>query len=58
MNYEVVENAGEWIVTREGCEVGRFDNQDRALHHVAERLRGADRTCAASLAVRYQARTG
>ena len=54
MRYEVVEDAGEWIVRSEGCELGRFANQDAALHDVAGRMRNADASTPASLSVRYQ----
>lgn len=53
MRFEVVEGAGEWIVRSEGCELGRFDEQDQALHDVAERLRDADASEPAGLSVRY-----
>ena len=57
MKFEVVENAGEWIVQHEGEELGRFLEQDLALSHVADRLREADVSDGgASLSVRYQAR--
>ena len=57
MKFEVVENAGEWIVRREGEELARFVEQDLALSHVAERLREADVTDGgASVSVRYQSR--
>ena len=35
MRYEVIEDAGEWIVRREGRELARFGDQDAALHDVA-----------------------
>ena len=54
MRYEVVEDRGEWIVRSEGCELGRFANQDAALHDVAGRMRNADASTPASLSVRYQ----
>ena len=57
MRYEVVEDAGEWIVRSEGCELARFSDQDTALNHVAERLRDADASQPASISVRYQSRT-
>ena len=57
MKYEVVENAGEWIVRRQGVELGRFTAQDEALSDVAERLRSApEPDGSVSLTVRYQAR--
>lgn len=56
MKFEVVECAGEWIVRREGQEVARFATQDEALNDVAARLRDADATQPASLAMRYQRR--
>ena len=57
MRFEVVEGADEWIVRSEGCELGRFADQDKALHDVAERLRDADATAPAGLSVRYLSRT-
>ena len=58
MRYEVVEDRGEWIVRSEGCELGRFANQDAALHDVAGRMRNADASTPASLSVRYQPKAG
>ena len=58
MKYEVVESGGEWIVRREGCELARFAEQDRALADVAARLKAAPGDGPASLAVRYQPRVG
>ncbi len=58
MRYEVVEEAGEWIVRREGRELGRFADQDEALHDVASRMRDADASTPASLSVRYQSKAG
>jgi hypothetical protein len=57
MRYEVIEDTGEWIVRREGAELARYEQQDAALSDVAGRLRDADASQAASLSVRYQART-
>ncbi|HEX7885432.1 MAG TPA: hypothetical protein VF474_05600 [Phenylobacterium sp.] len=54
MRYEVVQHAGEWIVSRNDHELGRFADQERALRDVAERLRKADRSQPASLAVHYE----
>lgn len=58
MSYEVTEEAGEWVVRREGAEVARFAEQDDALAYVAQRLKArepaADRSY--SLTMRYQAR--
>lgn len=56
MRFEVVEDADEWIVRSEGCELGRFADQDTALHDVAERLREADASEPSALSVRYQNR--
>jgi len=58
MRYEVVEDAGEWIVRREGSELARYADQDAALHDVAGRMRDADTSTPASLSVRYQSRAG
>jgi hypothetical protein len=58
MKFEVVQCADEWIVRREGVEVGRFEDQDAALNRVAAEMRGcAPEGAAASLAVRYQRRS-
>ena len=54
MRFEVVEEADEWIVRSEGCELARFGDQEAALHDVAERLRHADSTTPAALSVRFQ----
>jgi hypothetical protein len=56
LRYELVEDAGGWIVRREGVEVARFDVQEDALNHVAEAMRGAAEGEAASLAVHYERR--
>jgi len=56
MRFEVVEDAGEWIVRSEGCELGRFADQEQALHDVAERLREADASAPAALSMRFQSR--
>jgi len=57
MKYEVLEEAGEWIVTRDGAEVARFRQQDDALADVAERLRGnSTESGSYSLTMRYQPR--
>jgi hypothetical protein len=58
MRYEVVEDAGEWIVRSEDRELGRFADQDAALHDVAGRMRDADSSTPASLSVRYQSKAG
>lgn len=58
MRYEVVENFGEWIVRRGGEEVARYDDQDKALNDVAERLREVGEGEPASLSVQYQTRAG
>jgi hypothetical protein len=57
MRFEVVEDADEWIVRSEGRELGRFADQEAALHDVAERLREADASAPASLSMRYLSRT-
>lgn len=54
MRFEVVEGAGEWIVRQRDRELGRFKDQDKALHAVAERLRGVAGSPQVSLCVRYQ----
>jgi hypothetical protein len=57
MRYEVLEQAGEWIVTRDGVEVARFAQQDDALADVAERLREKPTDSGSySLTMRYQPR--
>jgi hypothetical protein len=55
--YEVIEEAGDWIVQHEGVELARFEQQTLALNDVAQRLAETDvGEGGASLAVRYQAR--
>lgn len=54
MRFEVVEGVDEWIVRQRDCELGRFADQEEALHAVAERLRGADGSAPVSLSMRYQ----
>lgn len=56
MRFEIIEMAGSWIVRSESIEIARFDSQAKALEDVAVRMRDADRTKSASLAVRYEAR--
>ena len=57
MKYEVVESPEEWIVSREGIELARFDEQVQALDNIAERLRTAETIEGSiSLSVRYLAR--
>jgi hypothetical protein len=57
MRFEVVEDADEWIVRSEGCELGRFADQETALHDVADRLRDADASAPAALSMRYLSRS-
>lgn len=54
MRFEVVQRGGEWIVNRGDHELGRFADQDKALREVAGRLREADGSESASLAMRYE----
>lgn len=56
MRFEVVEEADEWIVRSEAGELARYDDQEAALHDVADRLRNADAGQPASLSVRYRSR--
>ena len=57
MNYEVLEDSGEWVVTRDGVEVARFGEQDDALADIAERLRDSPTDSGSySLTVRFQPR--
>jgi hypothetical protein len=56
MRFEVVEEADEWVVRSEGCELARFSNQEAALHDVADRLRNVDAREPAKLSVRFRAR--
>lgn len=57
MKFEIVEDAGAWIVLCEGQEVARFLEQDHALADIASRLKeqpGVD--ACFSLSMRYQVR--
>ena len=59
MKFEVVEDDGGWIVRRDGVELARHSEQERALADIAERLRDdrqADPDLSYSLAMRYQVR--
>lgn len=57
MKYEVLEDAGAWIVQRDGVEVARFAEQDDALADIAERLREKPAVSGSySLTMRYQPR--
>jgi hypothetical protein len=56
MKFEVIEDAGEWVVRRDEVEVARYREQIDALADVAERLRESETTGPYSLAMRYQAR--
>jgi hypothetical protein len=57
MNYEIVEDCGEWVVQRDGVEIARFGEQLEALADIAERLREREPESGSySLTVRYQAR--
>ena len=57
MNFEVIEQAGDWIVQHDGVEVARYPEQDLALNDVSRRLsQGEVGDAGASLEVRYQAR--
>jgi hypothetical protein len=54
MKFEVIEDAGGWIVRRDGVELGRFRDQDAALADIAAHLRACSNTAFSySLAVRY-----
>lgn len=57
MKYEVIETGDEWVVQNGGVEEARFEQQEDALNHVAERLKDADPgEDGVSLCVRYQPR--
>lgn len=56
MRYEVIEECDEWVVHGDGRELARFGDQDTALNDVAARLKSADGSVPARLAVRYQSR--
>ena len=58
MRFEVVEEADEWIVRSEGCELARYSDQETALHDVADRLRDAEAGQPAALSVRFRAKAG
>ena len=38
MKFEVIEDVGDWIVRRDGVELGRFSEQEEAFADVAARL--------------------
>jgi hypothetical protein len=58
MKFEVVEQAGAWIVRRNGVELGRHAEQAYALTDLTERMRGLELPPGAgvSLAMRFEAR--
>lgn len=56
MRFEVIEQTDGWIVRGNGCELGRFADQHKALNDVAGRLRDADVSEPASLSMHYQNR--
>jgi hypothetical protein len=56
MRFEIIEQAGAWVVRSEETELARFDSQAKALEDVAVRMRQADRSKPASLVVRYEQR--
>jgi hypothetical protein len=56
MQYEVVEERGDWVVRREGAELARFSDQNTALADVSRRLREVEPDAPARLSVRYERR--
>ena len=57
MKFEVIEDAGAWIVRQDGVELARYSEQTGALEDVAARLRdGEPGEASYSLAMRYQPR--
>ena len=58
MKFEVVEQAGAWIVRHNGVELGRYAEQAYALSDISERLRrlAPPAGTAVSLAMRYEPR--
>jgi hypothetical protein len=57
MKYEVIEQAGDWIVQHEGVEVARYEQETHALNDVARRLGDAEvGDAGASFTVRYETR--
>jgi hypothetical protein len=58
MNYEVLEDRGQWIVRCDGVELARFGEQLAALADVADRLRERETAASSySLTMRYQPRS-
>ncbi len=57
MKYQVIEADGAWAVVFNGVEQARFETQEAALLHVADRLRAsAIPNHPASFGIRYRAR--
>ena len=56
MRFEIIEQAGAWIVRSEEIELSRHEAQAKALEDVAVRMREADRSKPAYLVVRYEQR--
>ena len=56
MKFEIVESAGEWIVQRDGVEIGRFALQNEALAFVTAELSQLKGETAA-LSMRYERRS-
>jgi len=57
MRYEVIEQAGDWIVQQDGQEIARFAEQAQALNDVSRRLGQAQvGEAGASLMMRFEPR--
>jgi hypothetical protein len=54
--YEIVENAGVWVVFQGGFEVARFDEEDAAMQAVSESMREQPNDEPVAFSIRFSAR--
>jgi len=54
--YEIVENAGVWVVFQSGHEVARFGAEDDAMQAVSERMREQLKDEPVAFSIRFSAR--
>jgi len=54
--YEIVENAGVWVVFQSGHEVARFGAEDDAMQAVSERMREQLNDEPVAFSIRFSAR--